>query len=215
MKKTIQILGSLVLSAAILQACTKNAADVPARAGLGVTDNADSKVKILTVTAGTVNPFEILGHWADPTLGAAGFGSVPYNLANNDSTHTPVQVRFTGFFNSYIVRQTSTPLTYIGYVDKASSTLSSLTVTDVKTGFQAAWSDSIGESAAYNNFKGYYSYDATTHVPVPIANRYVIVSNNSNINSATVIYALQVDSIPAQVSGSLDKANIFGHYKLF
>jgi hypothetical protein len=219
MKKTIYLLSCTVLAAVFLQACTKNDAIQPQNTSTLSNGSAtsNSQVGILAVTPGAINYFTALGHWANPAGGASGFGSIPYNLVNNDSTHTPVQIRFTGFFNSYIVRRTVFPQTYLGYVDNTSDTsLNNLSLSYVQANYHTAFGvDSIGESAAYNSFQGYYTYDPVTHVPVTIKTRFLIVANNATIGSATLVYAIKVDGLPAQSSGSLAKADIVGRYKQF
>src|SRR5882757_571568 len=210
MKKTLSFLLGTVLVAVLLQSCSKNAAEPQNTNTLATSSVSGGGFGILSVTPGVLNPFTVLGHWSDPTLGPSGFGSIPYNLANNDSTHTPVQVRFTGFFNSYLVRRTTTPQTYLGYVDNTSDTsLNNITLTYVRSNYHTAFGvDSIGESAAYNSFQGYYTYDPVSHLPVTIKTRFIIVSNNPLINSATVVYAIKVDALPAQSSGVLAKADV-------
>jgi len=217
MKKTVSYLLSAALLVVLLQACTKNDTQPVKPNTLTANSTPGGGVTILTVTPGTINPFTVLGHWADPSLGAAGFGSIPYNLANNDSTTTPAQVNFTGFFNSYFLRHKVFPQTFLGYVDNTSDTsLNNLTLTYVTANYHTAFgTDSIGESAAYNSFKGYYTYDPVTHLPVPVTSRFVIVANNATIGSATVVYAVKVDALPASSSGTLSKANIIGRYKQF
>ena len=219
MKKTIHSLLCTVLAAVLLQACSKNDAIRPNNTNTLSSGSTASngKLSILAVTPGTINPFTVLGHWANPASGPSGFGSIPYNLANNDSTHAPVQVRFTGFFNSFIVRQTGFPQTYLGYVDNVSDTsLNNLSLSYVQANYHTAFGvDSIGESAAYNSFQGYYAYDPVTHIPLTITTRFLIVSNNATISSATLVYAIKVDALPAQSSGAIAKADIVGRYKQF
>src|SRR6187402_1462413 len=219
MKKTMYFLSCTVLAAVLLQACTKNDAIQPQNTNPISAGSArtNSQIGILSVTPGVINYFTALGHWANPAGGASGFGSIPYNLLNNDSTSLPVQIRFTGFFNSFIVRRSLFPQTYLGYVDNVSDTsLNNLSLSHVQSNYHTAFGvDSIGESAAYNSFQGYYTYDPVTHVPVTIKTRFVIVANNSSIGSATVVYAIKVDALPAQTSGSLAKADIVARYKQF
>jgi hypothetical protein len=219
MKKTLYSLLCIVLAAVLLQACSKNDAIQPRNTSTLSAGSAASNgnVSILAVIPGAINPFTVLGHWANPASGASGFGSIPYNLTNNDSTHIPAQIRFTGFFNSYIVRRTTVPQTFLGYVDNTGDTsLNNLTLSYVQANYHTAFGvDSIGESAAYNSFQGYYTYDPVTHVPVTIKTRFVIVANNATIGSATLVYAIKVDALPAQQSGSLAKADVVGRYKQF
>ncbi|HWV73330.1 MAG TPA: hypothetical protein VN040_16525 [Pseudosphingobacterium sp.] len=128
------------------------------------------------------------------TPSASGWGSVGYSLFNNAVSSTGNEVVFNQNFNGNITEVTGYNL---GYVDLPSiSNVSAVQLTNLTS---TNWS--ITTLGSNGTVAGWYNYDPTARTITPVANRYAVVANNTNLNTATRVYVVQLTSIVGTGTG--------------
>lgn len=128
------------------------------------------------------------------TPSASGWGSVGYSLFNNAVSSTGNEVVFNQNFNGNITEVTGYNL---GYVDLPSiSNVSAVQLTNLTS---TNWS--ITTLGSNGTVVGWYNYDPTARTITPVANRYAVVANNTNLNTATRVYVVQLTSIVGTGTG--------------
>ncbi len=129
------------------------------------------------------------------------WGHKYYSFGENAQKDPPnngcAEIDFNSIFNSTI---TATSGWKIGYIQ----VLSAEDIDDI----ECCWGDntinsssldmvSIGENTA--GTPGWFNYDITTHIPTPVANRFIVVwsdvDNSNDISCGDIIYVMQVTSV--------------------
>jgi|GEM_PF-1254499 len=128
------------------------------------------------------------------TPSAPGWGSIGYSLFNNAVSSAGNEVVFNQNFNGNITEVTGYNL---GYIDIPSiSNVSSVGLSDLGgTDWTITTLGSDGASI------GWYQYFPADRVIEPIANRYAVVADNSDLNAAEFVYVVQLTSIVGTGTG--------------
>lgn len=128
------------------------------------------------------------------TPSASGWGSIGYSLFNNAVSSTGNEVVFNQNFNGNITEVSGYNL---GYIDLPSiSNVSAVALSDLSG---TDWSiTTLGSNGATI---GWYNYNSANRTIAPVANRYAVVANNTNLNTATRVYVVQLSSIVGTGTG--------------
>lgn len=128
------------------------------------------------------------------TPSAPGWGSVGYSLFNNAVSTTGNEVVFNQNFNGNITEVTGYNL---GYIDIPSiSNVSSVGLSDLD---EVEWD--ITTLGVNDPEIGWYDYNRVSRIITPIANRYAVVANNTNLSAATRVFVVQLTSIVGTGTG--------------
>lgn len=128
------------------------------------------------------------------TPSASGWGNVGYSLFDNAVSTSGNEVVFNQNFNGNITEANGYNL---GYIDLPSeSNVSAITLANLST---TNWSvTTLGSNGAVI---GWYNYNSSTRTITPVANRYAVVANNTNLSTATEVFVVQLTSIVGTGTG--------------